>query len=271
MRRSRKTSLLCLAPAFGLVLAACGKDNLADCEKGKRPMPCSERTADEEARLALDDQDWDRAIEILSELVADDPETYARYPLLAAAYAARAGFDLFKFAKSGSQSGGDGEGGDSPLTAVNAFLPSPQEVGEEAYAAGVVDMGRAVETLNGIPVALLEETSGEDYASSALLLLTIYQTSYAFMYIQMVTVSATTGELDPARIETMTEDEAIAILDNLEDVASLPEVSGNAQVQAQVAAAVAEINAQDGATTRERLRAYMEAQEAAKAEGAGGG
>lgn len=246
-------------------LSACGTKNVADCDEGRPPIPCSERTDDEKARQALDDKDWDTAIELLVRLKEDEPERYDRYPLLAAAYAGRAGFDVFGFARqSGEASGG------SAVNLVNKFLPSADGSDPETYANYVGDMHLAVETLKGIPADELGSTSAADYAESALLQLSIYEASYAFMFLQQFVTPTATG-LDVSRFESMTEEEAIAVIRSLEDVTALEQVPGNAAIQTQVQSALDSIDSQDGADYREKLRQYMEQHTAQQGNGGNGG
>lgn len=257
VKAKSKWGMIVTTAAAALTFGCSGDDNIADCEKGKSQVPCSERTADEEARLALDAEDWDTAILLLEEARVEEPEVYGRFPLLAAAYAARAGFDIFAFAKAG----GTGEGSGSAVDVINAFLPDPATTPADVYEVYVGDMNSAVTVLKAIPEALLGETSAEKYGKSALLQLTLYQSSYAFMYLQKFTISAT-GDVSLENLDNMSEDEALAVLESLTDVTQLPQAEGNAEVQGKVAEALAAIEDEDGATKKEKLKAYMEANKA---------
>src|SRR5262245_34178212 len=95
--------------------AACGGEkNAADCDGGLPGVPCSEKTPDEKARAALDAKDYDTAIEILDQLIKDEPGVYDRFPLAAAAHAGRAGISIFALAQS-QLSGGSGSTGGGGL------------------------------------------------------------------------------------------------------------------------------------------------------------
>jgi hypothetical protein len=257
---------LALAAVLAGALAGCGgSENAADCETGLTAMPCTERTADENARLALDDGDYDRAVKLLAQLVADEPDVYTRYPLLAAAYAGRAGVSVLQLAmQAGDSSGGSG----SSLTdALTAFLPTPAALGAEAYAASLADVKAAVDLLNAIPEGILAETSGEAYASSASFQLTLYQSAYAVMYLNQFVISAATGAFDPASLAAMTEADALVVIESLAAAGSLAAGESGAAYQAKVNGALAEIQSQEGATSQEKVQAYVLAKRGGSASG----
>lgn len=236
---------------LGLALAACGTSNIADCDKGNKSVPCSARTDDENAHLALDNGDFTTAITLLDGLIAQEPQNYERYPLSAAAHAGRAGISILTLAQSELASGGGGL-----VDAVGAFLPDIKTVGETAYNAAVSDMNVAVERLTAIPADKRTTTSPEKYAASALLQLGLYQTVFSLMYLNKFTVSATSGQFDPNQLATMTDADAAIVLDNLAAVAQT-QAEGNPALQAKVADTLAQIDAQDAGSQREKLQAYI--------------
>src|SRR5687768_15328272 len=87
--------LMLAAPAAGG-----GESNVADCEDPKPGVPCSELTTEEQARQALNDGDYDTAVTLFTELVAEEPDDYQLRAVLGAAYAARAGFDILSVVKA---------------------------------------------------------------------------------------------------------------------------------------------------------------------------
>jgi hypothetical protein len=243
------TSILWLV---ALVAACGGSDNLADCEKGLAVVPCSERTPEEEARLALDRGDFDRAIELLTQLVEEEPENYGRYTLLAAAHAARAEVAVVDIAMS-SFSGGGG----SAIDQVTAFLPDPSEVGAEAYALYVQDMGVALTWLKLIPDELRAETSSETYAKSAQLQLGIYSAAYSIMYLNQFIATAAGGGLDPAKLATMSEEDALTILSTLAEAGQLQASVGSPELAAKIDTTLTSVDAQPGSTQKEKLQNYV--------------
>lgn len=236
-----------------LLTTACGKEgNLADCDEGQPSVPCSERTPEEDARLALDRGDFDTAISLLSQVIEEDSENYGCYSLLAAVYAAKAGVSLTQIASTQFAGGGNF------IELMTATLPDPSDVGDDAtYLTMVNTMNLAVTWLKAIPAALRAETSTEDYASSARFQLTLYQAAYSVMYLNQFTVSATTGQLDPSKLEAMTEAEAITFLQNLAEAGASQEGEGGGELAAKVNEAIAEIDAQEGSGNKEKLVEFL--------------
>lgn len=230
---------------FGLLSAACGTKNAFDCDGGLAKSHCSERTKYEDARIALDDGDLDTAITLLDELIAEEPTNYDRYPLLAAAYAARAGLDILNIvtANFGSNS--------SMLQTMSSLIPTPESQGS-AYDQNLLDMNKANVVLTAIPAELRSSTSSDKYAASAVLQLTLYQSAYAVMYLNKFTYSV--NGYDPSLLSTMTAEDAAAILNAL---ASAGSASGGAAGSA-AQAAIAAIQSQPGATDAEKLAAWSQ-------------
>jgi hypothetical protein len=233
--------------------AACGgESNVADCEQGKKQVPCSERTPDEEARLALDEKDYTKAIELLTALVTEYPEEYQRYPLLASAHAARSGFDLLAVARNQFTSGG------TLFDQLAQFVPDPAETGEEAYDASLADMDAAVAWLRRIPADRISATSAESYAGSASLQLTLYGAAYSVMYLNQFTISADTGQFDPALLENMTEEDALVVISSLAAAGAQQTGEDGEALNQRINEAVANIDSQPGATNADRLRAFID-------------
>ena len=244
---------ICLASA---PLSSCGGDaNVADCEEGKKQIPCSERTKEEEARKALDEGDLDTAIALLTELIAEEPDNYGRNPLLGAAYASRAGFDILNVAKAKFSSGG------SLLEQMTTFLPDPADKGAAGYDLSLGDMKSSVGVLRLIPADKLSDVTAEKYAASAVLQLTLYQAAYSIMYLNKFAISATTGQVDLGQLATMTDADALIILENLAAAGQIPGAEDPA-LQARVNEALADIRTQDGTTDRDRLRAFVAKEQA---------
>ena len=231
-----------------LCFVSCGKEgNVADCDAPAPGIPCSERTPDEEARLALDREDFETAVMILSELVEEEPENYQRYTVLSAAMAGQAGLDIFNLAKG--QFAGDG----GILSLVGSFLPDPTS---PTYSTSVTTMDDAVSLLESIPADKRSATSAEKYASSAAFQLTLYQTSYSIMYLNQFTQSVDPEEVDVTNLDTMTEDDAEIIVESLAQAAANGAAGGDPEVQAKIEEALAELGTDDGTSKKEKLIAY---------------
>lgn len=245
---------LSLITAVTLLPLACGgQNNVADCDNGQAGVPCSALTTDEQADQALNNGNYDDAVALYTELVTEQPTAYRFRTLLGASYAARAGFDIFKVVTSSFGGGG------SLFDQIATFLPDPVELGAEGYKVSVGSMGSAVSALQGIPADLRGETSGEAFAKSASLMLTLYQSAYSVMYLNQFAVSASTGAFDPAQLATMTEEDALIVINNLAAAGALQ--SNNPELQAQITATLAEINGQEGGTTKDKLAAFVSKQQ----------
>ena len=225
--------------------ASCGSKNFFDCDGGYAGSKCAQLTKDEQARMALDRGDLMTAVTLLSELVAEDPTNYERYPLLAAAYAGKSGFDLFNIVSANF-------GGDSSLLQVmETFIPTPTELGA-AYQDSLLAMNSSVATLMSIPEELRSSTSSDKYASSAVLQLTLYQTAYGVMYLNKFTYGS--SGYDPALLTTMTDEDAAIILNSFVGAA----MAAGGDASTAVNGAITAIQAQPGASDRERLVAWSQ-------------
>lgn len=230
-----------------LMLPGCGSGNFFDCNEGYASSQCERLTKDEQARLALDRNDMDSAVELLTELIAEEPSNYQRYPLLAAAYAGKSGLDLFNVVTA------DFGGSSSILQVMESFLPMPDELGS-SYNDSLTDMSSAVSTLLAIPESLRSSTSSDKFAASAVLQLTLYQSAYGVMYLNKFTYGA--GGYDPSLLASMTPEDAVIILNAFIGAAS---AAGGGGASSSATAAISAIQSQPGATDRERLAAWSQA------------
>lgn len=231
---------------LSIFIVACGQKNVFDCDGGTMKSKCSQRTKYENARIALDDEDYNTAITLLSELITDEPHNYERYPLLSAAYAARSGLDILSIVTANFG------GNSSMLQTMSGIIPNPVTLGD-AYPKSLEDMNQANVTLLAIPAELRSATSGDKYAASAVLQLTLYQSAYAVMYLNKFTYSAT--GYDPSLLSSMTAEDAASILNAL---ASAGAASGGA-AGAAAQSAIAAIQGYPGATDAEKIAAWSQA------------
>jgi len=229
-----------------MIASACGTKNLFDCDGGYARSHCTERTKEEDARIALDSGDYDTAIELLSALIAEEPENYRRYPLMSAAYAARSGFDILNVVTANFG------GNDSILKTMTSFLPTPTSKGD-AYAQSLEDMKSANQTLLAIPADQRLSTSSDKYATSAVLQLTLYQAAYGVMLLNKFTYGA--SGYDPSLLATMSAADAAAILTAFAGAAG----AGSGGAGSAASSAVSAISGQPGATDQEKLAAWSQA------------
>jgi hypothetical protein len=215
------------------------------CDTGSKAKPYATLTQEEKAREALDAQDYETAIELYKELIEAEPEAYERYRYLAAAYASSAGFDIIDVAK-GDPGGGSG----SLLDALGGFLPADPSTEQ------LESMALAKDTLLAIPAELRSKDNTEvAYASGAAVQLEFYQSAYTIMYINRFAQVTPEGQLDPARLESMSDDDVSNILNNFSQVAA----TGGEGVPAAAQNVLNQIDQQEGETQREKLINYLNA------------
>ncbi len=184
--------LLCLF-ILGYIIA-CGRSNFAKCSDEKKTYlgvisvdKCAPMSADEEAVLALNEGRYQDAETLLVQLIADHPTEYFRYPRLATAYAAQAGFDIVNFGRSN-----DSTSSGSISDSISKFLPVATRDNRAEFAIYVDNMGLARDILLAMPEA--ERTKGNSfYGSSAELQLVIYRSSYSLMLLNKFTIPPADG------------------------------------------------------------------------------
>jgi len=243
---------------FSGVLYGCADDsNISDCDTGKKQIPCTEKTAEEKGRLALDDKKFEKAVKNFLLALESSPENYNLYTLLAASYAGAAGFNLLDVTKA--QMGGDG----SIIDIMNNFLPTPakpctNDIGEsKVFTLCITSMeeARAAATL---PVAALSDATA-DYVKTSQKQQLFYGSASTVMQINRFMISADTGSFDPAQLESMTEEDAINILNTLATTGALSTVTGedSSGMQEKIAEAHAQILSEEGGSTKEKLAAFL--------------
>lgn len=252
----KKIVLLFLS--VSMLMAGCGgQSNISDCDNGKKPVPCTEKSAAEKGRLALDAKNFEQAAEFFLTAIEDDDENYNLYTLLSTAYAGAAGFNLLDVTKA--QISGEG----SIVEIMGAFLPTPAKScttdggDTKEFVLCIASMELALGTAK-LPDAALADTTA-DYFKTASKQRLFYGSASTVMQINRFTISASTGTFDPAQLETMTEDDALAIIATLSAAGNVPGLSDEeGQVlQSKLAEAEADIQSQDGGSTKAKLAAFI--------------
>lgn len=241
---------------------SCGGDsNVTDCDTGKKQIPCTEKSAEEKGRLALDGRRFEEAAENFQLAIESDPENYNLYTLLATSYAGAAGFSLLDVTKA--QIGGQG----SILELMASFLPTPaapctSDSGEEkAFTLCIAAMEQARMTANLPEGGLSDPTT--DYYKTAAKQIVFYSSASTVMQINRFAISAESGTFDPDQLESMTEQDAINILNTLAssgNAAGLSDQQSQA-LQTKLADAQASILSQEGGTTKDKMAAFIAAQQ----------
>lgn len=224
---------------------------LGACDTKSKAGPYAELSNAEKARQALDAQDYSRAIDLYKLVITDDPTDYESYRFLSAAYAGAGGFDIFT-AIEATLEGATTESGSSPLQALGDFVPSnPTEDQIESLRL-------AAETIALLPPEYRSYEHPEiETSSSAAQQMEFYQTAYSLITINKFASVTDAGGIDPAKLETMTDQDVDAILGSFENIAA----AGNDSVMSSAATEIlAQIDAAPGGSRRDKLIDYLNSQ-----------
>ena len=124
---------------------------------------------------------------------------------LSASLASRAGFSISLLVEK--QLDGIGEG--DPLSFVGDSLP------EDPSSDNLSDIASAIEILEQLPQSFLIPKRAQ-----VPLQLSFYQAAYSLMYLKRFDQRSADGSLDRERLDSMSDADAEAILDNLEALAA---------------------------------------------------
>lgn len=241
-----RTKFQLVSCLFAILLTAGAAMAPLACTTKSKALPYAELTTEEKARIALDAKDFPTAIELYKSLVESKPDDYENYRFLAAAYAELGGFDILK-AVSGTL--GNAAEGSSLLESISEFLPSNPT--DEQIAA----LKSSTAALSALPV---EQRSYEHpeipTSSSAAQQLEFYQAAYSVIYINKFAKVTEGGALDPAQLETMTEEDVNNILDNFEAIAA---TAGGGVIAEGAEELIAQLDSAPGETRRDKLLNYL--------------
>lgn len=234
--RLNPVRLLLLASA----LASCSDNYLATGE-AKDPA--------EDAALALERGDEDKAIDILESALTDDPDNANYLSVLSAAYAQRAGVEPLTIAQGMATSSSDDDGADdtsqSGLIAMFDIMP-------DATAQGLVDIDYAIVLIGTIPSDL--RTAGDVFKFA------IYQTASMVLHLKILDTDKD-GDLSLDEITSLSDSSALGILTQLATATAILAGDADSATTAKAAESLAryqtQIDAAEGATQEEKLRNYM--------------
>jgi hypothetical protein len=241
-----------------LSLSGCADDsNISDCDTGKKQIPCTEKSAEEKGRMALDDKKFELAVESFLLAIESSPENYNLRTLLATSYAGAAGFNLLDITKA--QMGGDV----TIIDIMNSFLPTPakpctNDNGEDKAFTLCIDSMEEARTAAALPEAALVD-SAADFVQTAQKQQLFYGSASTVMQINRFIISADTGVFDAAQLATMTEEDAVNIINTLATIGALTGVSGedSSALQGKVTEAHALILSEEGGSTKDKLAAFL--------------
>lgn len=252
MPSQAKTSLLAALTSLALFAGGCG-DNVLKSSETEDPA--------EDATLALERGDEDKAIEILEDALSDDPENATFLSILALAHAQRAGVEPLAFAQrisSSSSSTSD----TSATPQVGGSYAVMFEALPEASEANLADIDESVTILTSI--AADQHLPGDDFK------LALYMTASMFLHIKVLDTDGD-GTLSIDEVLNLSDANATGLLTQLLSAQSVLG-AGDASDPAIAKAASAlgkyqdQIDAQEGATNEEKLKNYLAANPAAAAQ-----
>lgn len=244
IRRCRLADLLLVCSISTITFQGCGQSNLGDCPATSAIVPCSEKSIDDQIRIALNEKNLTTARTLLESAIDSEPSNYERYPLLASVYAGLAGFDLLAVASATPS-------GDSITSVMDAFLPDSSGKTRSEYSALIDFMELAVTTLQATSAEFRATADTNNFAASTVQQLEIYQAAQASMYMTLFTFNFDSGMSDPTEIDNLTDEDAAAILDLLANVAE-----GDGAFADAAAATLASINS-GGGTDRDNLADFL--------------
>lgn len=217
--------------------SACGTENLA--------KPYTKLTTAEQGREALRKQDFELAIDLFEKAIEEEPENYALLRYLAASYAAFAGFDVFEVLASKF-----GEDFADLFDSMALFLPADPSPDQ------LEDLNTAIQILQSLPDEWKDPSNEEILSSkSTAIQISLYQTAHALMYMSRFNQKLGGGELDRDRLDTMTLEDAEAILASLEAVV---QSSASPDLAEDVAKVLDDVEQLEGENSREKLISYIE-------------
>lgn len=243
--------LLIIHISWLVLICACGENNVFSCPSSVMGAQCEEKSPIEQAKDALDAGDPDLAISILTaERQKQASDDYSLIPLLASAYAQKAGIDIFGITNVAGQGGGDA------LSLLSAFVPTPAQYTEDEYQERLAAIGISVELLTDVPASYKDEAGRESFTSSLNFQYSLYSAANAIMILnQFLTPDLDDPSAwDQERLASMSDAEAEAIINFLASSAA-QEGEGNIMAP-RVAQTLASIEASEGGTSRDKLMTY---------------
>ncbi|MGE0174253.1 MAG: hypothetical protein AB7T49_15760 [Oligoflexales bacterium] len=239
---------------FSILLAACGSNIFKSVDKSD---------PGEDATVAMENGNPQKAISILEKAIEDEPENYRYYALLAAAMAQKYGVSVIQIAlkmgESDEEEEGasddqaivqeeeeeDGDSSSSDVTKLFPVLPVPSD-------ENIDGIKEAIETLGLIP--------SEELREADVFLLSLLNTAILALRTKTLDTDGD-GQLSPVELLDLNEDTAVLIL---EDLISASEAlaagggSGGSEVAREKLEAIQEaIASQEGETDAERLRNFF--------------
>ena len=219
------------------VLASCGPNHLASLE---RDDPA------EDATVALEEGDPNRAINILTKALEEDSTNWTYVSILALAYAERAGINAVKLATNMASDSGNGNSSTNEVTALFAVLP-------DASNENISDVDQAVSLMISIPAA--------SRTNADVLKIAMFQTASLTLRTKKYDLNGD-GVVSPDELLAMSSGDAVTILNQLASAATAfasgSSTSSTEQAAAtQITAIQAAINSCSGQDQEAKLKNYL--------------
>ena len=224
-----------LTASLSLAIVGCGANPLKSYEKSE---------PSEDATVALEQGDPDKAIVILNKALASEPENWVYVSILGLAYAERAGIDALTLAqKMASTSTSSSTNG---VTSLFAIMPT-------ATDSHIADVDQAVALMISIPSA--------SRTTADILKIAMFQTSAMTLRTKKYDTNGD-GEISAAELLAMSTGDATTMLSQLA-AAALAFSSGSSTSTTDVAAAAqitsisTKITACPGTSQETKLKNYL--------------
>lgn len=225
---------------WAVLTSGCGSNVFASSDPGDPA---------EDALIAMENDNPDRAISILEYALATDAGSALYLSLLSAAYAQRAGIEPIQFARDMATIGGSTSTSSGLLAAFSILPPA------------------TINALNDIDhaVTILTDLGAERFLSGDPLKLGVYQ-SAAFLLHSKALDRNLDGVISPEEAANLNDTSASGLLQQMKAAQATLASQANSNPSAGKAATALEnfesnIDAQTGATQEERLRNYLASRE----------
>jgi hypothetical protein len=230
-----KTKTICILLAL---ISSCGANPFKSYET-KDPA--------EDATVALEQGHPEKAIDILTSALRDEPENWQYVSILALAYAERAGIDALTLAQNmASTSGSSGGSSTNGVTSLFAILPVASD-------ANISDVDQAVALMISIPSSSM--------TTADILKLAMFQTAALTLRTKKYDLNGD-GIVSPAEILSMSAGDASTILSQLSGAAAAfaggsSTSETDAAASAQISAIQSSISSCPGADQEAKLKNYL--------------
>lgn len=203
--------------------------------------------ASEKAVVALENEDPDKAINILEKEIEKKDDNYQAISLLATAKAQKAGIDIIDITLNlvTSQSENVQTSANNPVASLFSIIPDASD--------------EIIELVNS-SVALIQSIPNDKKTEADLFRLAMYQTALMILTTKALD-SDGDGSIGLEELQSMSEEQALAIITsivNAEDSAAAFSGSGNQGAAAgQISGISEKINQQEGSTPAEKLKSFL--------------